>query len=98
MNTRLAVLLALTQLAVAGYYVDSASATHGFTYNGSTFTTLDAPGASFTEILNISGSTVSGVFDFNGATGHAFTYDGSTFTTWEIPVVPAAYFPEDTTI
>jgi hypothetical protein len=38
---------------IAGFYTDSGGFTEGFIYNGSTFTTLDAPGAVDTSLLGI---------------------------------------------
>ena len=65
--------------------MDSAYKTHGFLYNGSTYTTLNAPGASGsgTKATSIYGTTVAGYY--YGALGavHGFLYNStsSSYTT-----------------
>jgi hypothetical protein len=72
---------------VVGYYTSNTfypeSVTYenrGFIYDGSTFTTLNFPGANSTRALAVSGGNVVGDYD-----GHGFIYDGSTFTTLDSP-------------
>lgn len=36
-----------------GFYVDQAGTTHGFTFNAGTYTTVDAPGTAFNQLLGI---------------------------------------------
>jgi probable HAF family extracellular repeat protein len=36
-----------------GFYVDGAGVTHGFTFNAGTYTTVDAPGTAFNQLLGI---------------------------------------------
>src|SRR5579871_6571692 len=45
---------------VVGTYNDGSSLTHGFLYNGSTFTTLSVPGAINTIVNGVSGNAVVG--------------------------------------
>lgn len=67
-----------------GFFVDAMGVTHGFTYNGS-FTTVDAPGTAFNQLLGINdGLTAVGYSSLDPAgmtlqrsyseTGGAFTY------------------------
>ena len=74
---------------IVGSYNDSGGRTvitegtrrrHGFIYDGSTFTTLDFPEATNTELYDVSGSTVVGRYGGPNGAG-AFIYDGSSFTT-----------------
>jgi len=68
----------------AGFYVDAATpgVTHGFTYNGS-FTTVDAPGTAFNQLLGINDSLTAVGYSSLDATGmtlqRSFTVSGSTF-------------------
>src|SRR5260221_10692766 len=54
--------------------------------SGYTFTTVEFPGADWTVVKGVSGSTVIG-FYYNNAEGytHGFIYDGSTFKTVDCP-------------
>lgn len=66
---------------VVGYYEpDSGTGSaHGFMYDGTSYATLDVPGAADTVITGISGNKVVGNYtDGNG--NHGFVYDGHTFT------------------
>jgi probable HAF family extracellular repeat protein len=66
-----------------GFYTDTGGVTHGFTFNGS-FTTLDAPGTAFNQLLGINdGLTAVGYSstDTTGATlQRSFTESGGVFT------------------
>jgi hypothetical protein len=59
---------------------------HGFLYDGTTWTTLDMPGASTTWAFGIDGSNIVGVYRI-GTSGfsHGFLYDGITWTTIDMP-------------
>ena len=59
---------------------------NSFLYNGSSFTTLSDPNASFgTTAHGISGSTIVGYyFDYNGY-ANGFIYDGTNYTTLNAP-------------
>jgi len=59
---------------IVGFYED-ATGEHGFVYNGSSYTILDAPSAAFTEIWGISGNNMA----IRASTG-SFLYDGTTYT------------------
>jgi probable HAF family extracellular repeat protein len=62
-----------------------ASCSRGFLYNGSTYTSIDVPGATVTQArgLNDTGQIV-GVY-FDGATLRGFVYDGTGFEAIEAP-------------
>ncbi len=66
---------------VVGQFKDAGGVTHGFLYNGSTFTPLDPAGSTFTAATAVSGSNVVGQYKDSGGVTHGFFYDGSTFTT-----------------
>src|SRR4051812_10151356 len=55
---------------------------------GSTFTTLDYPGAELTIATGIDGSTVCGSYTVNYGL-HGFIYDGSTFRSIDAPGLPS---------
>ena len=60
---------------------------HGFLTDGTTFTTIDVPGATRTDALGINAAgQIVGLF-FGDATGvHGFlTSDGVTFTILDVP-------------
>jgi probable HAF family extracellular repeat protein len=71
---------------VVGHYL-AAGLYHGFLYSGSTYTTLDAPGATHTQAYGINdvglGQIVGAYSD--GSVNHGYTYDGSTYTTLDDP-------------
>jgi hypothetical protein len=75
---------------VVGVYYDSSGITHGFLYNGSSYTTLDDPIANKTTpyqgtvASGVSGNTVVG--QGNVPTGFAgYVYNGTSFTTLDYP-------------
>jgi len=70
---------------VAGVYED-ASGFHGFLYNTTTqsWTTVDKPGASLTNVEGIDGSNLVGHYQ-DGSGTHGFLYDGTTWTTIDKP-------------
>ena len=51
-----------------------------FLYNGSTFTDIIYPGATFTQARGINGSNIVGSVFLGGIYSDGFLYDGSTFT------------------
>jgi PEP-CTERM motif len=65
-----------------GFYVDTAGVTHGFTFNGS-FTTVDAPGTAFNQLLGINDSLTAVGYSSVDPTGMtkqlAFYESGGTF-------------------
>jgi len=59
---------------IVGTYGDASGGQHGFLYNGSSWTTLDMPGASETFAHGIDGSNIVGqYFDASGGY-HGFVY------------------------
>lgn len=56
----------------------------GFIYNGSSWTTLDAPGAMWTSINGADGGNLVGGY-YDGSRHHGFIYDGTTWTTLDPP-------------
>jgi PEP-CTERM motif len=72
---------------IVGAYTDNSFVTHGFLYNGSTYTTLDGPlGTGDTAALGISGSNIVGYYRGNDNKIHGFLYNGSTYTTLDAPL------------
>ena len=63
----------------AGTYQDAGFTTHGFLYDGTTFTTINPPGAMQTDVSAVSGDVVVGYY-FGGGDQHAFLYNASTGT------------------
>jgi hypothetical protein len=67
---------------IVGRYADS-TGSHGFIYNGSTYTSFGPPGSNG-ELRGISGSNLVGIFA--GPSGEQpFFYNGSTFTPISVP-------------
>jgi hypothetical protein len=63
---------------VCGFYVDSGGTTHGFMLNAGTLTTLDFPGANFTQALGLNDNgQVVGVYSTNNGAApmHGFVYN-----------------------
>jgi len=62
-----------------------ASCSRGFLYDGSTFTSIDVPGAIVTQLSGINdvGHMVGNYYD--GTSLRGFVYDGTTFETIEVP-------------
>jgi hypothetical protein len=67
-----------------GFYVDAGGVTHGFTFNGGTFSTVDQPGTSFNQLLGVNDLGTAAGYSSNDPTGmtnqQAFTETGLTFT------------------
>jgi len=76
---------------IVGWYVDASDYTHGFLYNGSTYTTLDDPnGVGATYAQGISNNVVVGYYETNimegdGIGGHGFLYSGGSYSTIDVP-------------
>ncbi len=72
---------------IAGFYTDSGGVIHGFLDNQSQFTTVNAPGASETQLLGINDSGIAVGFDVvNGAMhGIIFNSHADKFTTLDDP-------------
>ncbi len=84
---------------IVGYYYDSTTS-HGFLYDGTTFTTLDHPDQVFgTAAYGISGNTIVGTYYTGQQFGqvvfvynHGFTYDtlSQAYTTLDDPLAQSA--------
>jgi hypothetical protein len=68
---------------IAGFYTDSGGAIHGFLDNNGHFTTVDAPGASETQLLGINDFGIAVGFDVVNGVQHGIVFDSHTgkFTT-----------------
>ena len=69
---------------VVGFYVGSDNLSHGFLFNGSSYTTLDNPrGAGGTTAFGISGANIVGSYSDNAEFPdvQGFLYNGGTYTT-----------------
>lgn len=75
---------------IVGYYVDASSVAHGFLFDGTTWSTLDFPGAKATQAYGISGNNIVGSYTDSKNRSHGFVYDGTTWTTLDDPLFPAA--------
>jgi len=82
---------------IVGTYFDAAGVSHGFVYDGSTWSTLnhpDAAGPGGTATYGVSGSKLVGTFADAAGRTSGYVYDGATFTTLSRP--PLATGPVDT--
>ncbi len=73
---------------IVGAYGDSSAIRHGFLYNGTTYTTLDATVGKRMEPrpLAIPAATLSGYYDDSSNVRHGFLYNGSTWTALDDPL------------
>jgi probable HAF family extracellular repeat protein len=71
---------------IVGSYYSASDTVHGFLKDGSTYTTLDVPGATGTVAsgINDAGQIVGGYTDASLGT-HGFLKEGSTYTTLDGP-------------
>ena len=84
---------------IVGEYLDAANARHGFTFDGTNWTTLDAPGAAAprgTSVTGVSNGLISGTYVTPSGQSLGFLYDGSTWTTIQRPPIGAG--PNDTVV
>ncbi len=65
---------------IGDYWTPSSSGSHGFLYNGSSFTTIDVPGFTHVDLRGISGSNIVGTSFDGGGGEQPFLYNGSTVT------------------
>jgi len=63
----------------------TSGATHGFLYDGTTYTTLDYPSASRTYASGIDGSNIVGFYDDVSGNRHGFFYNGTIWTNLDYP-------------
>jgi uncharacterized membrane protein len=72
-----------------GFYVDGSGNTHGFTDVNGTFSTVDAPGTAFNQLLGVNDAGTAAGYsstDSTGVTGQqAFTENGTSFTYLTLP-------------
>ena len=76
---------------IVGYFQDSSGVEHGYLKTGSTFTTLDAPGANGTtsaQGINNLGYVTGYYVDASGASDGYLWYNGQ-FTTIDVPFAGA---------
>ena len=75
---------------VAGDYKDGAG-THGFIYDGASYTTLNVPGADGTIAIGINDTgNVAGRY-WVGSEWHGFIFDGASYTTLNVPGADGTY-------
>jgi hypothetical protein len=60
------------------------SSDHAFSFDGTTFTTIDFPGAQSAAVAINNAGVVVGDY-FIGTVSHAFSFDGTTYTTNDVP-------------
>jgi len=66
---------------IVGSYTDSSGTSHGTLYDGSTWNTLDHPGAIDTQLRGIDGANIVGHYSTNnGLNGHGFLYNVNSST------------------
>ena len=72
---------------IVGQYTDSNNETHGFIYNGTSYTTLDDPLADgVTTAWGVYGNNVVGYYRDSQGVDHGFLYNGSSYTTLDDPL------------
>jgi hypothetical protein len=69
---------------VVGSYVGADSKGHGYLYDGTSYKTLDVPGAIGTYAAAVSGKNVVGQFGEDG-TSYGFFYNGTSYKTLVVP-------------
>lgn len=70
---------------VGSYYYDGLHS-HGFLYDGKTWTSLSMPGWDWTHIFDIDGSNLVGWYTgYKDGLNHGFLYDGTSWTTIDKP-------------
>ena len=71
---------------VAGFYVDASNINHGYLISGTTFTTLDVPGSTFTQALGLNNlGQVVGQFNDAAGNAHGFIDTNGQFQTIDFP-------------
>ena len=61
-----------------GEYADAGSQYHGFTFDGSDYTTFDIPGATIIEVMSGSGGNVVGTYFDAANQMHGFVFNGTS--------------------
>src|SRR5579863_10511737 len=72
---------------VVGVYIDAGEVTHGFLLSGGKYTTLDVPGAGFSDAMGINNTShiVLCWIPSGGGPYNSSIYDGKTFRTINVP-------------
>ena len=71
---------------IVGRYYDSSDTDNGFTYDGSTFTTVDHPAGVYgTKLYGVSGNIAVGYYFDASYDFQSFLYDGSAYTPFTPP-------------
>lgn len=71
---------------VVGFYIDGAGTNHGFTLVSGTFTTIDFPGATFTQVLGVNNyGVLTGVYLDAVNASHGFVTAGGVFQSIDDP-------------
>jgi uncharacterized membrane protein len=71
---------------VVGWYYDSASVQHGFSFSKGKYTKIDPPGSTLTNVWSInSAGTMVGTFVDSAGVQHGFMDAGGTFTNIDVP-------------
>jgi hypothetical protein len=70
---------------IAGFYTDAGGTIHGFLKDGNVFTTVDAPGATLTELLGLNDKGWAVGFDVVGGKMHGIIFNGMTIKTVDDP-------------
>jgi len=74
---------------LAGSYYDASEKRHGFSYDGTTWASFDAPGTIYTQ--DIDGSNIVGYYYDTSGNGHGFLYNGTSLTTYDAPGATETY-------
>ncbi|HEX2972871.1 MAG TPA: hypothetical protein VHP11_11090 [Tepidisphaeraceae bacterium] len=77
--------LGVDRTSIVGIYYTADSRSHGFLYNGSSWTSLDYPGAVETCAYGVSGSRIIGTYVDASLQTHGFLYDGSAWRSLDVP-------------
>ncbi|MGD9647378.1 MAG: hypothetical protein AB7U73_16820 [Pirellulales bacterium] len=72
--------------SIVGYYRDQFGTSHGFLYDGTTYTKLDGPPSIERYARGIDGSNVVGTYADLKGTAQGFLFDGSSYTTLSNPL------------
>jgi hypothetical protein len=65
---------------IAGFFTDSSGVTHGFIDNGVSFSTVDPPGATETQLLGLNDKGIADGFAVIGGVQHGILFDSLTDT------------------
>jgi hypothetical protein len=77
---------------IVGRYRDTSGRAHGFTYDGSTYSTLDVPGSRYTSLFGIDGTNIVGAYYDSAVRQLGFLFDGNSFKTIAPPDTSTTLF------